>query len=264
MLGYRVEGAPVIMVGSVHALPEQWIENLEAVLRALMAPMRRLMVEADLDTPVDLGFANLPDGTSLSDLLDPDLLRKSLLLAESLGLEEGRLLQSKPWWVALQLGIHQLVNAGFVPACGLDRIALNLAGEAVEEVSLIPLETLDSGLRYFDRASLSEQAEFLRLAVESPEKSFEEFQSLLRGWATGDASLIEQVLKARLDFLPGIFHPLVIERNNAWLPEIEALLQEETPSLIVVGVLHLVGEGGLVNLLSDAGHKLEPIWKRDA
>ena len=41
-------------------------------------------------------------------------------------------------------------------------------------------------------------------------------------------------------------------------------VQYGTLRLDMVGALHLVGEGGLVDLLSDAGHKLEPMWKRDA
>ncbi len=45
------------------------------------------------------------------------------------------------------------------------------------------------------------------------------------------------------------------QRNRKWLPKIEALLDEERDYLVLVGTLHFVGQDGLLELLTRAGHK---------
>ena len=40
-----------------------------------------------------------------------------------------------------------------------------------------------------------------------------------------------------------------------WLPQIEALLDDDRNYLVVVGTLHFVGPDGLLDLLKRAGHK---------
>ena len=42
-------------------------------------------------------------------------------------------------------------------------------------------------------------------------------------------------------------------RNQHWLPQIEELLKSSENTLVVVGSLHLVGEGGLLELLRKDG-----------
>ena len=52
---------------------------------------------------------------------------------------------------------------------------------------------------------------------------------------------------------------LDVERNNAWLPKVEARLKESKAddTLVVVGTLHLLGEDGLVEKLRAKGYAVE-------
>jgi uncharacterized protein YbaP (TraB family) len=45
----------------------------------------------------------------------------------------------------------------------------------------------------------------------------------------------------------------VTARNQRWLPQIEQLLHGEGNCLVIVGALHLVGDGGLLELLRKDG-----------
>ena len=58
---------------------------------------------------------------------------------------------------------------------------------------------------------------------------------------------------------PELYEVLVVERNNDWLPQIEAALQDSEPVLIVVGTLHLLGEDGLVTALKAKGYSLQQL-----
>jgi uncharacterized protein YbaP (TraB family) len=264
VLGYRIEHTPVVMIGSIHALPEEWAENLRAVLRTLLAPVSCLMVEVDLDAPFDRSVVNLPAGTSLYDVIEPDLLRQVLLLADSLGVDESQIINWKPWYVPLHLVFRQLELAGYVHACSIDRIVVDLAIEASERIKLRPLESPDYALRSFDKASHQRQWEYIRLFMERHEQGILEFESILRGWATADEGLLETILESRLRLLPDVIESLILERNRLWMPMIESLLSEHRPALIVVGALHFVGAEGLPALLRGAGHSVEPLWRRES
>ena len=45
--------------------------------------------------------------------------------------------------------------------------------------------------------------------------------------------------------------------NNAWMPQIEALFKTKKPTFVLVGILHLVGDDGLLNQLSAKGYQIE-------
>jgi hypothetical protein len=46
---------------------------------------------------------------------------------------------------------------------------------------------------------------------------------------------------------------LVSDRNKRWIPQIEKLLHGNQDYFVVVGALHLVGDGGLLELMRKDG-----------
>jgi uncharacterized protein YbaP (TraB family) len=49
-----------------------------------------------------------------------------------------------------------------------------------------------------------------------------------------------------------LFSDIILRRNEEWLQKlINEILPDDTPKLIVVGVLHCVGERGITNLMLD-------------
>ena len=53
---------------------------------------------------------------------------------------------------------------------------------------------------------------------------------------------------------PEVYQAVYSDRNVKWLPQIESYLGQEENYLVIVGVGHLVGDDGLVKLLTDKGH----------
>ena len=60
------------------------------------------------------------------------------------------------------------------------------------------------------------------------------------------------------DFLNEYKSALVIERNNAWMLKIPALINQD-PTLIAVGAMHLTGDLGLINQLRKMGYTVKPV-----
>jgi uncharacterized protein YbaP (TraB family) len=51
---------------------------------------------------------------------------------------------------------------------------------------------------------------------------------------------------------------LLADRNKKWIPLIEDLVKEQT-TFIAVGSGHLASETGVIQLLRNAGYKVEPL-----
>jgi len=47
---------------------------------------------------------------------------------------------------------------------------------------------------------------------------------------------------------------VLVQRNRNWIAPIEALMQEERRTLVVVGVGHLVGEDSVTQMLQAEGY----------
>jgi hypothetical protein len=78
-------------------------------------------------------------------------------------------------------------------------------------------------------------------------------QAVLSAWRRGDAAALGSLLAREYRAFPALYRPLVTARNQRWLPQIEQLLRGEGNSLVIVGALHLVGDGGLLELLRKDG-----------
>lgn len=55
-----------------------------------------------------------------------------------------------------------------------------------------------------------------------------------------------------------MYQKLLSDRNRAWLPQILRTLPQK-PTLIAVGGAHLFGEDGLIELLRQAGYRVQPV-----
>ena len=83
-----------------------------------------------------------------------------------------------------------------------------------------------------------------------------EMRDVLSAWRQGDAPRLAALLSSEYRAFPSLYRPLVSDRNQHWLPQVEQLLKGDGNSLVVVGALHLVGDGGLLELLRKKGYKL--------
>jgi uncharacterized protein len=83
------------------------------------------------------------------------------------------------------------------------------------------------------------------------------FQELVRVWRRGDTTeLARRLALARTDDYED-YQLLYASRNNAWIPQIEALLSTPETEMVVVGVSHMAGPDGLIALLRRRGYVVE-------
>ena len=79
----------------------------------------------------------------------------------------------------------------------------------------------------------------------------------LRRGAAGMRRGSPHCLSEEYKYVPALYRVLVTDRNRHWVPQIEKSAARERDYFVVVGALHLVGEGGLLDLMRRDGYKPE-------
>src|SRR5690554_3995805 len=166
-----------------------------------------------------------------------------------------------PWFVSLMVTITEMGKYGLNPELGLDNHLATRAREAGKETG--GLETADQQIAFFTSMSDEEQVQFLQSALDSTgEEGKAEIAKLHDAWRSGNAQVIwdEMAVEMRAEF-PAVYQRINVDRNDAWVPQLEAMLDPEGSgnTLLVVGALHLVGEDGVVWKLREKGYEVERI-----
>jgi uncharacterized protein YbaP (TraB family) len=163
----------------------------------------------------------------------------------------------QPWALGLQLLEMQYMQLGFDPQQGVEQQLQHRAQADGKPIS--GLETMGEQLGVLQGMSSSDQARFLDMVVTEMRDVESETQSVVTAWRTGDAAKLAALLSDEYKSFPALYRLLVTDRNKKWVPQIEKLLHGNQDYFVVVGALHLVGDGGLLDLMRRDGYKAESL-----
>ena len=138
---------------------------------------------------------------------------------------------------------------------GLDKHFYDLAQTAGKPVQ--GLETAEYQISRFDEMSMPEQEKLLTETVKDLDTELTSVGTLADAWKNGDQAAVERIVLKDLKQDPLMYQRLLVERNNNWLPKIEALFVRPSPAFVVVGAAHLVGPDGLLAKLRAKGYTIE-------
>ena len=206
-----------------------------------------------------LAAALFPDGRRLGDVL-PAVTREKLarLLARqggSIDLVDGY----QPWFINLSLVLGLAHSMEFQPELGIDRFLMEQAAVAGKPMG--GLETLDAQLEALSGPPLAEQVQGLQDYLANPEQMPGRLEELHGAWRDGDVARLEALTRVEmLEKTPETYRLVNVERNEAWLERLDAMLRHDAgDALVVVGALHLLGGDGLVERLAGLGYAVERI-----
>ncbi|KWS03505.1 hypothetical protein AZ78_1052 [Lysobacter capsici AZ78] len=204
--------------------------------------------------------ARYDDGRTLSQVLPGDLREKLNRVLAKNGRSLSQVDALEPWFVNLSLVLGVSQSMGFSPQLGLDQYLMRQAAEAGKPA--LGLESMDSQLQIMDSGPLPEQIKALREFLDKPEDVPGMLDDIHSAWRNADIAKLDE--KARLEMkekTPETYRMVNLERNEAWIPQIQKLLDESKKgdSLVVVGTMHLLGDDGLIERLRGKGYKIERI-----
>ncbi|SHF51542.1 TraB/GumN family protein [Dysgonomonas macrotermitis] len=257
---------PSYIVGTNHIISDSFLDSIPG-LKEAMNSTGQVIGEMDMDNvKADMAAmataSIIPDGKTYSELLTEE--RYQLLdsvLRNDLGIALSQVEMISPVTLSnlYVINVYNKVSPKNKDSENMDTYFQTYAREKGKPV--LALETLEEQIRYlYYLKPLDKQIEELFCTITSDhlESDILELDSLYR---KGDLTGLEQLMDREDLSCPGDPEEkdiLYLQRNNNWLEKLPAIMKSET-SLIAVGCLHLAGEDGLLNRLSEMGYEVTPV-----
>ena len=253
----------VYLAGSVHLLKAN-DSALPAAFDRAYSSSQSLVMEIDLGK-VDAASAG--EWMAENAILPPEKDLHQVLgdaRYQRVSTEMGRLGQSvetfehfQPWVVGITLTELEYAKAGFSSDSGVEQQLEHRA--QADGKATAGLETLEQQLGLFQTLTPDQQNKFLDLTLKDLRETDSETQLIVSAWRTGDVAKLAALLSQEYQEFPALYQLLVTQRNRSWEPQIQQFLHDNHNYFVVVGALHLVGQGGLLDLLRKDGYKVEQL-----
>lgn len=121
--------------------------------------------------------------------------------------------------------------------------------------SLEPISREAEALKKFP---MDHQVKALNESIQNFEAQKKEFIEFMTAYHDHDLEKVFQFTLHPTETDPQFFNDFYVARNLEWLPKITKMVGKG-PSFIAVGVTHLKGENGLIQLLQDKGYKITSV-----
>lgn len=253
----------VYILGSVHLMQDD-AEAFSDVIEGAFAGSEIAVFEVDLGAEGGaeaalqmLSAGALPEGSSLKDVLSPEAYELASERLAAAGLDITTMQRMRPWMIATTVALDELQRAGYSPAGGVDRHFYRRAVDA--GLSIQGLETVQAQLDLFRNLTPAQDEAFLVQTLNDLDTIIPMADELIGHWGAGRIDALADLLADGYDDFPDLFTKLVINRNRTWLPAIEELLAGSRQAFVVVGALHVVGDGGLAQMLEEKGYAVEQL-----
>jgi uncharacterized protein YbaP (TraB family) len=252
----------VYLFGTVHVGARKLYPLSPAVERAYSAS-RVLALEADPTDQSALLAATQrstytpPD--SLAHHISPQLMSELKKALPAIGLPVEYAEVMRPELLAMTLAMMEVGRQGYDPSLGLD---IHLALRAKQDGKrIVELESIAGQLALLTSFSPELQEAMLRSALDDIMSGSlsADIRDLVSAWRTGDEPRLWQLLNKEMEELPAaqareLREQLYDARNREMTEKIAVMLAGSEPTLVAVGVGHLLGDTGIVELLRKKGY----------
>ena len=234
---------------------------LPAAFEEVYKKSKMLVFETDMSKAQDPKFQarmqatmQYSDGSKLKQHLKPETyeaLEKYLL---TIGIPIVTFEDYKPSMVSITLSIMELQRLG-VNGAGVDVYYNTKATDDHKTVG--KLETLEQQLKFIEKMGEGDPDEFILYTLDEIGKMATTFNGMKKAWRNGDMAKLAEIGIIPLKNFPETYQMILVDRNKAWVPQIEAMLKTKEIEMVLVGALHLAGEDSVLNYLKALGYKVE-------
>jgi uncharacterized protein YbaP (TraB family) len=250
----------VYLLGTIHVMKPgvNWrSEKLDAALKS----SDELWMEADLeaDPAIVQTYAlnfGMDSQRSLASLVGEANFSKFIELAKRYDIPTRDLHQMRPWLASMLLSRAQIVSIGYDPALGVDSTLEKAAIAANKPIK--PFETASQQMGYLADMPDKVSAEMLVQTLDEVNDGAALIDEMQAAWLAGDVKKLQRIGpdKMRAE-APELFDAILVQRNTAWVKQIDAMMKGSGTQFIAVGAAHLVGKDSVLEQLGKLGYKVQ-------
>jgi uncharacterized protein YbaP (TraB family) len=253
----------IYLGGTVHLLrpgdyplPDEFEEAYQAsselYFETDIAAMSDLSVQAQM-----LQQLTYSDDRSLRTVLSDEAYTALSAYTQTAGLPIVMLEKFKPGLLISTLQILVFQSMGFTPQ-GVDAFFHTRAvadGKAEGQ-----LETVQEQIGFIAAMGEGNESEFILLSLKDLTETGNVIDGMIGAWRSGDAQGLSELFVEEMKVeAPALYETLLLERNLKWIPQIDRMLQDADTEFVLVGAAHIVGENGLLDLLSQEGYEINQL-----
>jgi uncharacterized protein YbaP (TraB family) len=253
----------VYLLGSIHALPPN-VDWHTKEIDAAMAKADVMVFELAMDSSFQeriqtyiLARGMLPEGQHLRDMLPPADQKEFDDELAKLSIPPPVIDRMRPWLASLMLDMAGMKKDNYSARSGVEMQIM--AAHAKDTRPVIGLETIEQQMSFFipddPKAELEEFEESLAEERQTSKKA--EFGPLLDAWMHGKTDRLDKLMSQGFERYPKARKLLLDDRNARWVTKISEFLDTGKTYFITVGAAHLVGKGGVPNLLREKGVRVD-------
>lgn len=257
---WKIEGngleKPSYIFGTIHITCDA---TLEDDVKKALDETSQVVLEIDMDDPSMqtkmMGGMYMKDGKKISDLVSKeDYAIIDSLITNEVGMPLKMVENIKPFFLIAMLYPKMLD----CPMQSFEQELMTVATEQQEEIN--GLETIEDQMKVFDDIPYEDQvADLLKTAKDNLKKDRETFTEMLSIYKEENIeALIAMMNDDEASSVNKHQDKLLINRNKNWIPRIGEYAKVQ-PTFFGVGAGHLAGEFGVINLLREAGYKVNAV-----
>ena len=177
------------------------------------------------------------------------------------GLSADKIAKMKPWMLAISADTFPMMTMknGISYELGIDNYFLEKAGKAHDTKRILEIESADSLLKLLSVLDADLQEVFLDAAMEDLVGLPEKMKIALEVWRSGDADGLDKILNGPSRAPEQVKKALIQDRIPHMADVAEQFLNSTEQAFVVVGVGHMVGKEGIVEILRKRGYSVEQV-----
>jgi len=256
-----VKGDNLLFIGgTIHVLSKSDYP-LPPAFESAYSHSSTLVFETDLQKSYNpefeklmMSYLLLPEGQTLKQVLKQDTFQTLEQYMSNRGIPITGFMNFKPSMLAITLVVIELKRLG-IDGTGVDEFFSLRASNDQKKVG--QLETVEQQLEFLSTMGEGHEDELITYTLHDIQELSTRMASLTEAWRQGDIKKFEEVVLVpfKRDF-PEVFDKLIVQRNDAWVPKIESMLNTKDVEFVLVGTLHLIGEDGVLDKLAKKGYKI--------
>ena len=194
------------------------------------------------------------DGRNLEQVVNQDTYAALEQFFSKRGIPMAGIIGFKPGMVSIMMTMVELQRLGLA-GIGVD--AYYSTKSINDQKKLGQLETVETQIAFIASMGAGQVDEMLIYTLADIERLPELMNSMKDAWRRGNLAQLKAVgITPFKNEFPDIYQALIVDRNNAWLPKIEAMVKSSEVEFVLVGALHLAGDNGLLSQLVARGYRV--------